>query len=201
MGVNARFLDEVGGVEFALEDALATSHAEVEIDDGATAFEATAGLFLDLLLGQNTTVEEHLTALAGAIGDRTNYTMQNFITNNESVAKSLDSLDIAVGDLRDSFASAQAANDARFQSLDRRIKKLDDKVSKGIAGSNALAALKPLDSSYRSQLAVALGGFDGDQAVAIGGFHYLNNKTMINAGVSYSGRNYNSYNIGIVFGF
>ena len=152
-------------------------------------------------LGQNTTVEEHLTSLAGAIGNRTHYTQQNYIKNNQTVAQSLDNLDIAVGSMRRDFASAQIANEARFNDLEHNINHLENKMEKGLAANNALAALKPLSSTYQTQLSAAMGGYENNQAFAIGGFHYVTEKVLLNTGVAYGGNNSMSYNVGVTFGF
>ena len=152
-------------------------------------------------LGQNTTVEEHLTALAGAIGDRSNYTEQNYISNNQTVAKSLDNLDIAVGSMRNDFTSAQVANEVRFNGIEHKIDKLEDKMGKGLAANNALAGLVPLNDRYKSQVSMALGGYENNQAVAIGAFHYVTEKVLLNTGVAYGGNDSLSYNVGITLGF
>ena len=152
-------------------------------------------------LGQNTTVEEHLTSLAGSIGNRTHYTQQNYIKNNQTVAQSLDNLDIAVGSIRRDFASAQIANEARFNDIEHNINHLENKMEKGLAANNALAALKPLSSTYKTQLSAAMGGYENNQAFAIGGFHYVTEKVLLNTGVAYGGNNSMSYNVGVTFGF
>ena len=152
-------------------------------------------------LGQNTTVEEHLTSLAGSIGNRTHYTQQNYIQNNQTVAQSLDNLDIAVGSMRRDFASAQIANEARFNDIEHNINHLENKMEKGLAANNALAALKPLSSTYKTQLSAAMGGYENNQAFAIGGFHYVTEKVLLNTGVAYGGNNSMSYNVGVTFGF
>ena len=152
-------------------------------------------------LGQNTTVEEHVTALAGAIGNRTHYTQQNYIKNNQTVAQSLDNLDIAVGSIKRDFTSAQIANEARFNDIEHNINHLENKMEKGLAANNALAALKPLSSTYQTQLSAAMGGYENNQAFAIGGFHYVTEKVLLNTGVAYGGNNSMSYNVGVTFGF
>ena len=152
-------------------------------------------------LGQNTTVEEHLTSLAGSIGNRTHYTQQNYIKNNQTVAQSLDNLDVAVGSIRRDFNSAQIANEARFNDIEHNISHLENKMEKGLAANNALAGLKPLSSTSRTQLSAAMGGYENNQAFAIGGFHYVTDKVLLNTGVAYGGNNSMSYNVGVTFGF
>ena len=152
-------------------------------------------------LGHNTTVEEHLTALASSIGDRTDYSEQNYINNNETVAKSLDNLDIAIESVHNDFTSTQIANQARFNGMEHKINKLETKMEKGLAANNALAALVPLNNCYKTQISAAMGGYENNQAFAVGAFHYVNRKVLLNTGVAYGGNNSLSYNVGITFGF
>ena len=74
-------------------------------------------------------------------------------------------------------------------------------MEKGLAANNALAALKPLSSTYQTQLSAAMGGYENNQAFAIGGFHYITEKVLLNTGVAYGGNNSMSYNVGVTFGF
>ena len=152
-------------------------------------------------LGQNTTVEEHLTSLAGAIGNRTNYSQQNFIKNNQPVAQSLDSLDVAVGNIRKDFTSAQVANEARFNGIESKVSHLENKMEKGLAANNALASLVPLSDKYKTQFSAAMGGYEDNQAFAVGAFHYVNEKVLVNTGVAYGGNDSLSYGVGLTFGF
>ena len=74
-------------------------------------------------------------------------------------------------------------------------------MGKGLAANNALAALTPLDDRYKSQVSMALGGYENNQAIAVGAFHYVNEKILLNTGVAYGGNDSLSYNVGITFGF
>ena len=152
-------------------------------------------------LAQNSTVEDHLVALAGAIGDRTNYSEQNVISNNQTVAQSLDSLDVAVGDIQRNMTTAQATNNARFERIESKINKLDDKINKGLAANNALAGLVPLDRCHQTQISAAMGGYRDNQALAVGAFHYVNDRILLNAGAAYGGNSSISYKVGVTFGF
>ena len=171
----------------------------------------------DNLAQGDATVEGHLTALADAIGDRTQ--LQGDYVSNVSVAQNLQSLndgleneviratnaETALGDrinaLGNVVADAQAANNARFDRVERRINKLEDKLEKGLAANNALAGLVPLDHEYKTQVSAALGGYKDNQALAVGAFHYINERTLLNAGAAYGGNSNVSYKVGVTFGF
>ncbi len=111
-------------------------------------------------LAEGTTVENHLTALDASIGDRRAYTQQNVIKNNESTAKSLDALDMAVGDISKlqgtTYASADNLSDAvvqiddKLQNLDGRmeraekdLKDVHHELRRGMASMAAMSALVP----------------------------------------------------------
>ena len=132
-----------------------------------------------------------------SLGDRSNYTEQNYIRNNEAVARSLDSLDIAVDRINRNAASAQVANEARFKAVEHSI----DKMEKGLEANNALAALVPLNGQFKTQISVALGGYESNQALAVGAFHHVSDRVLINTGIAYGGNRNMSYNAGVTFGF
>ena len=90
---------------------------------------------------------------------------------------------------------------AEFARVDRRINKLETKMEKGLAANNALAGLVPLDHVHKTQVSAALGGYKNNQALAVGAFHYLNDRTLLNAGAAYGGNDSVSYKVGVTFGF
>ncbi|MDY6407256.1 MAG: YadA C-terminal domain-containing protein, partial [Pseudomonadota bacterium] len=100
-----------------------------------------------------------------------------------------------------SAANTQAANEANFARLDSKINKLETKLEKGLAANNALAGLVPLDHVHKTQISAALGGYKYNQALAVGAFHYINDRTLLNAGAAYGGNDSLSYKVGVTFGF
>ena len=137
-----------------------------------------------------------------SIGDRSHYSEQNYIKNNESVASSLNSLDVAVGRTQKNLAAVQAANEARFKNIENNLNHLEDKMKKGLAASNALARLVPLSGDkYKTQLSIAMGGYENNQAAAIGGFHYISEGVLLNTGIAYGGDDNLSYGVGLTVGF
>ena len=188
----------------------------------STTVESTTGAGSNLAEG--TTVEDHLVSLDNAIGNR-NINSKNASVNEgtkASVSAGLIAAGNAIGDadfgatnyargaedlssairaLDSSMAENQAHNEARFNSIDRRIRSLRNEMKKGLAATAALAGLVPLDNSYKTQLSMAMGGYENKQALAIGGFHYLKDNIILNAGMSYGGHHSTAYKLGVTFGF
>ena len=189
----------------------------------STTVKSTTGAGSNLAKG--TTVEDHLVSIDNAIGDRTNLGSKNASVNSEvktSVAAGLKAAGDAIGDadfsttkyavgatdlssairqLDSSMAETQAHNDARFAAIDNRIDRLRKEMRQGLAATSALAGLVPLDNSYKTQLSMAMGGYEDKQAVALGGFHYIKDNIILNAGVAYGGSKSTAYKVGVTFGF
>ena len=189
----------------------------------STTVKSTTGVGSNLAKG--TTVEDHLVSIDNAIGDRTNLGSKNASVNSEvktSVAAGLKAAGDAIGDadfsttkyavgatdlssairqLDSSMAETQAHNDARFAAIDNRIDGLRKEMRQGLAATSALAGLVPLDNSYKTQLSMAMGGYEDKQAVALGGFHYIKDNIILNAGVAYGGSKSTAYKVGVTFGF
>lgn len=80
----------------------------------------------------------------------------------------------------------QANMEQVYHDMSSAYNKLDKNISKAAAGSNALAALHPLDydPSDKVNFAVGYGHYRGANAAAIGAFYRPNENTMVNIGVS-----------------
>lgn len=179
-------------------------------------------------LATGTTVEDHLTALDDAIGNRANLSGQ--YVSNADVASNLQSLNdglegevsrataaeavldgkitaettratAAEEAIRSDLRSTQVQYEARFSNIESKINKLEDKMEKGLAATAALAGLQPLSNAHQTQLSAAVGGYGSNQALAVGAFHYINDRTLLNAGAAYGGNSNVSYKVGITFGF
>lgn len=179
-------------------------------------------------LATGTTVEDHLTALDDAIGNRANLSGQ--YVSNADVASNLQSLNdglegevsrataaeavldgkitaettratAAEEAIRSDLRNTQVQYEARFSNIESKINKLEDKMEKGLAATAALAGLQPLSNAHQTQLSAAVGGYGSNQALAVGAFHYINDRTLLNAGAAYGGNSNVSYKVGITFGF
>ena len=179
-------------------------------------------------LATGTTVEDHLTALDDAIGNRANLSGQ--YVSNADVTSNLQSLNdglegevsrataaeavldgkitaettratAAEEAIRSDLRNTQVQYEARFSNIESKINKLEDKMEKGLAATAALAGLQPLSNAHQTQLSAAVGGYGSNQALAVGAFHYINDRTLLNAGAAYGGNSNVSYKVGITFGF
>lgn len=168
------------------------------VEDHLVALDNTIGIMSNLTTTDKTTVVGAINEVDAKIGTTTDGT---HVAAANTVGQNLNALDSALGDVRSDMASTQAANNARFAQIDRRIDKLEDKMEKGLAANNALAGLVPLDHTHTTQLSAAMGGYGSNQALAVGAFHYINDSTLLNAGVGYGGNSSLSYKVGVTFGF
>jgi len=168
------------------------------VEDHLVALDNTIGIMSNLTTTEKTTVVGAINEVDAKIGTTADGT---YVAAANTVGQNLNALDSALGDVRSDMASTQASNERRFAQIDRRIDKLEDKMEKGLAANNALAGLVPLDHTHTTQISAAMGGYGSSQALAIGAFHYLNDRTLLNAGVGYGGNSNMSYKVGVTFGF
>ena len=73
-----------------------------------------------------------------------------------------------------------------YRDMNNAYSRLDTNINRAAAGSNALAALHPLDydPADKASFAVGYGHYRNANAAAIGAFYYPNANTMVNVGVS-----------------
>ncbi|WP_289087676.1 YadA-like family protein [uncultured Veillonella sp.] len=81
------------------------------------------------------------------------------------------------------------------------IRDLRKESRKGDAMNAALAALKPVayNPAEPTQIMAGIGTYRGEQAVALGAAHYVNGRTMLNAGVAYAGSSNMMANVGVTW--
>lgn len=94
-----------------------------------------------------------------------------------------------------------AANTQRiYRDMNNAYSRLDTNINKAAAGSNALAALHPLefDPADKASFAVGYGHYHNANAAAIGAFYRPNANTMVNMGVSF-GNGDPGFNAGVSF--
>lgn len=66
----------------------------------------------------------------------------------------------------------------------------------------AMSALVPNSrSTGKTSLSIGTGAYGGHGAVAVGGFHYLTDNLMLNAGVSWSDSSDAAYRMGVTYSF
>lgn len=96
--------------------------------------------------------------------------------------------------------SQVTSNTQNINYLNGRVGELGDRINKAAAGSNALAALHPLDydPDDKADFAVGYGHYRNANAAAVGAFYHPNENTMVNVGVSL-GNGDPGFNAGVSF--
>ena len=97
----------------------------------------------------------------------------------------------------------KASSDAQFKAVNSRIDSLDDKMKKGFASQAALNGLFQPYNVGKFNVSAAIGGYDSEQAMALGTGYRFNDNFAIKAGVAsdLSGVDHVTYNIGANFEF
>jgi hypothetical protein len=164
-------------------------------------------------LASGTTVDQHLDSLDQAIGDRTNLASLNADINNatkQSVAKGLETAGNKIGDADFSstkYAAGSTDLSSAIRNLDSNIYRIDREVSdlkhdfrSGMASMAAMTALVPnARSQGDTSLSLGTGAYEGHTAMAIGGFHYINDNLLLNAGVAWGNSNDVAYRMGVTY--
>lgn len=86
----------------------------------------------------------------------------------------------------------------RMTVAENRIDRLGEEIDEVGALSAALAGLHPMDTNSRTDIAVALGSYDGNQAVALGAFYRPDKRTMLSVGASATDSR-QMFNMGVTF--
>ena len=133
-------------------------------------------------LAEGTTVEQHLTALDAAIGDRSQFATGRYTATSESVADATMALDRGLGDLAD------------------EVRDFKKEYKSGMAQMAAMSALVPNARAHgNTQISVGTGAYQGQTAAAVGAFHWVNDNLLLNAGVSYGNSNNVAYRAGLTW--
>lgn len=87
-----------------------------------------------------------------------------------------------------------------YRDMNNAYGRLNNNINKAAAGSNALAALHPLDydPNDKADFAVGYGHYRNANAAAVGAFYHPNENTMVNVGVSL-GNGDPGFNAGVSF--
>ena len=192
--------------------------------DGSTVHSTNIASTVDghSNLAVGTTVEDHLVSLDNSIGNRqiaSSNTAINNATNGTggSVAKGLEEAGNAIGDMN--FASTNYVKGSTdlsgaVRTLDSTVKDLDnhiDRVEKDVndlrhdfrTGMASLAAMSALVPNPRdcgdTSISLGTGAYDGHTAMALGGFHYLTDNLLLNAGAAYGNSDDLAYRVGITW--
>ncbi|MBQ8481701.1 MAG: YadA-like family protein, partial [Alphaproteobacteria bacterium] len=166
-------------------------------------------------LASGTTVEDHLVSLDNAIGDRTLVSLNQDINNamrNESVAAGVQAAGNAIGDMNfegsryisDSpdLSSAVRRLDSGLAHVEGQVYDLRRDFKRGMASMAAMTALVPNSRSLGdTSISLGTGAYDGHTGVAIGGFHYLTDNILLNAGAGWGNSRDAAYRLGVTYSF
>lgn len=203
-------------------------------------------------LADGTTVEDHLTSLDSAIGNRDNYTnangsnnylatagadistaiseiasnigtaedlgtAQNGVSSGNTVNQNIAAVNTAIGNtskLANTHYVSGAANltdavagldnqihnlDSRYYQLSGDINDLRDDFNAGMATMSAMTALVPnARATGNTQLSFGTGMYEGETAMALGGFHWINDNVLLNVGAAWGSAD-TAYRMGITY--
>ena len=128
-------------------------------------------------LADGTTVEDHLTSLDAAIGDRGQFAHSNYMVGDAPVADAM-------------------------MSLDHNLHRTEKEMRGGFASVAAMSALVPnARAAGDTQISVGVGAYRDHQGMAVGAFHYFNDNILANFGASYGGDKSTMFRAGVTFGW
>ena len=159
--------------------------------------------------GRLTTAEGKVTTLGGKVAtlDGKVTTLEGTVTDHGTRLDGHDTrLTTAEGRIDlNSHAIADNYKEMKnnFAAVNSRIDKLDDKMKKGFASQAALNGLFQPYNVGKFNVSAAIGGYDSEQAMALGAGYRFNKNFAIKAGIAsdLSGFDHVTYNVGANFEF
>ena len=124
---------------------------------------------------------------------------QNIGVNKNNIEKNKVNIEAN----KNAIAANYAEMKNNFAAVNSRIDKLDDKMKKGFAAQAALNGLFQPYSVGKFNVTAAIGGYDSEQAMALGTGYRFNENFALKAGIAsdLSGFDHVTYNIGANFEF
>ncbi len=208
-------VDDTGTEEIPEPDLPEADAPTPDVGDDTTTDSPSDAVTPPPAVAQTPTVADHLSALDASIGDRRDLGSANAAINQAaqvSVAEALKATGNAIGDMNfsgtkylrrsTSVTSALQALDRNLGRLDSKVNELDKEMRGGFASMAALSALQPnARAENDTQVSIGTGMYRDQVGGAIGVFHYLNDNTMLNAGVSFGGSDAFMGRAGATFGW
>ena len=203
------------GYDYAEVSNMMTAVNQVASNIGAADQLTTAGTNG---VSASNTVNQNIDAVNAAVGDRT-YTAQNNVSSRETVTQSVDKLDRAIGNRQyasaryissgSNLTTAMGILDSNLGRVEDRVDNLEDRTNKmhhemksGFASLAAMSALVPnARANGNTQISFGTGHYRGTTGFAVGGFHYVNDDVLLNAGAAYAGNGSATFKSGVTFGF
>lgn len=195
-----------------------TLYNEVHVDKDGTYIKSK-----DSATGKDMTVAQNLSALDSGLKTTSDLIHTNTAGDTIQIggSSSASKIDVngndgngrvitgVVSDANDPTSAANvgyvngvtAANTQQiYRDMNNAYGRLNNNINKAAAGSNALAALHPLDydPDDKADFAVGYGHYRNANAAAVGAFYHPNENTMVNVGVSL-GNGDPGFNAGVSF--
>ena len=159
------------------------------------------------------TIKDGINTLDTAIGDRTLASSNvaiNTAMSGTSVAAGLQAAGNAIGDMNfagtkyvsgaGDLSDAVRTLDSNLSRVDGELKDLKKEFKNGMASLSAMSALVPNPrATGNTSLSIGTGFYDGNTAVAIGGFHHITDNIMVNAGAAWGNANDLTYRLGVTW--
>ena len=146
----------------------------------------------------NRATRSSLSAGLEAAGDA----IGNMAFNNTRYVSAGSDLSTAVRTLDDNLNRIENHFNGQINRLENKLDKHHHEMKRGFASLAAMTRLVPNPRGCGdTQISVGVGHYHGSTGVAIGAFHYIDNNTLVNVGVGYSGHNSATFGAGITFGF
>ena len=121
----------------------------------------------------------------------------NYVKKDKTTGQNLSALDSGLKATSDLI---HTNTQQIYRDMNNAYGRLNNNINKAAAGSNALAALHPLDydPDDKADFAVGYGHYRNANAAAVGAFYHPNENTMVNVGVSL-GNGDPGFNAGVSF--
>ncbi len=149
-----------------------------EINDATRDISLSAGL------------EKAGNAIGNMAFDNTHY-----VKPGSDLSSAVRTLDANLGRVENHF-------NTQINRLENKLDKYHHEMKRGFASLAAMTRLVPNPRACGdTQISVGVGHYHGSTGVAIGAFHYIDNNTLVNVGIGYSGHDSATFGAGITFGF
>ena len=118
-----------------------------------------------------------------------------YISKDGDLSSAVRTLDANINRIENHF-------NGQINRLENKLDKHHHEMKRGFASLAAMTRLVPNPRACGdTQISVGVGHYHGSTGVAIGAFHYIDNNTLVNVGVGYSGHDSATFGVGLTFGF
>ena len=134
--------------------------------------------------------------------DNNNHRQDQILDKHGSdIASNTEAIRAHYAEMKNNFAAVNSRIDNEMKKVNSRIDNLDNEMKKGFAANAAIAGLFQPYSVGKFNVTAALGGYDSEQAIAIGSGYRFNETFAMKAGVATNTSDFDAvtYNVGVNF--